>query len=200
MKPVETSLPQDVDLTSSEAIDAREPVRPLAAADQKRLRSIFDAHYDFVWRLLRRLGLDGATAEDGAQQVFMVAARRLSDIEAGRERAFVAGTAVRVAARLRIQRGRASGSELDGEESSDTPSPEDLVDQKKRRELLDAVLGEMEEELRTVLVLAEMEGYGKRELAEMLTIPEGTAASRLRRAREDFRERLSRRLARRRST
>ena len=40
----------------------------------------------------------------------------------------------------------------------------------------------MEDDLRTVFVLAEIEGQGKREIAEILGIPEGTAASRLRRA------------------
>ncbi len=53
----------------------------------------------------------------------------------------------------------------------------------------------MEEDLRTVLVLAELEGYGKAEISEVLSIPEGTAASRLRRAREDFEARLRRHAA-----
>ena len=209
MKPVESSLPQDASFgetvqglaAPSDSADEGDQdegptARPLAGADQKRLRAIFDAHYDFAWRLLRRLGLDGATADDGAQQVFMVAAKRLSDIDEGKERAFVAGTAVRIASRLRKERARRDGPPVTGREPSDKPSPEDRLDKKKQRELPDWPLAEMEDDLRVVLVLAEMDGYGKRELASLLGIPEGTAASRLRRAREDFQERLARRLAR----
>lgn len=177
--------------------------RPLDATDQKRLRAIFDAHYDFAWRFLRRLGLDHATAEDGAQQVFMVVSRRLHDIEQGRERAFIAGTAVRVASRLRkaLRQNDAPATEADaaGEEPAGDPTPEALVERKRQREILDAILGELEEDLRVVLVLAEVDGFGKREIAELLGIPEGTAASRLRRAREAFQEGLKRHLARRRS-
>jgi len=53
---------------------------------------------DFVFRSLRRAGLDVGTAEDGAQQVFLIAARKLDRIEAGKERAFLYATAVNVAA------------------------------------------------------------------------------------------------------
>ena len=41
-------------------------------------------------------------------------------------------------------------------------------------------------DLRTVFVLAELEEMEVRELAGVLEIPVGTAASRLRRAREEF--------------
>ena len=67
---------------------------------------MFEAHYDIVFRLLRRMGLDPARAEDGAQQVFLVAAKRLPDVTDGKERAFLTGTAVNVA--YRIPRGTLS--------------------------------------------------------------------------------------------
>jgi len=173
----------------------------LGAADKDRLRGMFAAHYDSVWRLLRRLGLDPASADDAAQQVFLVAARRLSDIDREKERSFLCGTATRVAAGLR-QKARRRGEEaLETDDAAEGPSSQptgadELVDRKRKRELLDRILGQMEEELRVVLVLAEMEDLGKREIADILAIPEGTAASRLRRAREDFQARLTRHLAR----
>lgn len=158
---------------------------------------MFEAHYDIVFRLLRRMGLDPARAEDGAQQVFLVAAKRLPDVADGKERAFLTGTAVNVAYRIRGERKHA---EMPSEPPPPSgPSTDELVDQKRRRELLDRLLDEMEEELRIVLVLAEIEGQGKREISEVLEIPEGTVASRLRRAREDFVARLKRHQAKRRS-
>jgi RNA polymerase sigma-70 factor, ECF subfamily len=49
----------------------------------------------------------------------------------------------------------------------------------------------LDPELRTVVVLAEMEGFTQRETAAMLEIPEGTVASRLFRARRALRAQLA---------
>jgi RNA polymerase sigma-70 factor (ECF subfamily) len=52
--------------------------------------------------------------------------------------------------------------------------------------LLDEVLDAMTMDLRTVFVLFELEELPTAEIARLLEIPVGTAASRLRRAREEF--------------
>jgi RNA polymerase sigma-70 factor (ECF subfamily) len=158
------------------------------------------AHFVYVWRLCRRLGLSESDADDAAQQVFIAAASRVSDIRAGRERAFLYGVAVNVVARSRHARARlreAGEIDLDALES-ELPSVEDLSDQRAARALLDRVLDTMSLELRAVFVLYEIEEQTVAEIAETLAIPQGTAASRLRRAREDFAARLARLEARRR--
>lgn len=157
--------------------------------EKERLKVMFEAHYELVWRVLRRSGLSPSAADDGAQQVFMVATKRLAAIEPGKERAFLCATALKVAPRLRSTREEPT-AELP--EATTGRTPEDTVELERRRRLLDAILAEMEEDLRAVLVLTEIEGLSKREVAEALDIPEGTAASRLRRAREDFQGRLQR--------
>jgi RNA polymerase sigma-70 factor (ECF subfamily) len=157
-------------------------------------------HFGYVWRLCRRLGLSESDADDAAQQVFITAARRSSDIRAGRERAFLYGVAVNVVAKSRHARARlreAGDVDLDALES-ELPSVEDLSDQRAARALLDHLLDAMSLELRAVFVLYEIEEQTVAEIAEMLAIPLGTAASRLRRAREDFAARLARLEARRR--
>ena len=160
---------------------------------RRRLADLFHAHYDVVYRILRRFGLDTVRAEDGAQQVFVIAARRLDQIIEDRARAFLTGTAVNDARRVRRERAlQAIGSEP----PANDPAVDELVDHKQRRELLDRILGEMEDDLRAVLVLAEIEGLAKREIADALDIPEGTVASRLRRAKEDLHARLRRHQAR----
>jgi RNA polymerase sigma-70 factor, ECF subfamily len=68
--------------------------------------------------------------------------------------------------------------------------PEQLLDQKRARELLDDVLETMTPDLRMVFVLYELEELSMIEIASALEIPQGTVASRLRRARADFRERV----------
>jgi RNA polymerase sigma-70 factor (ECF subfamily) len=156
-------------------------------AAQARLRSLVAEHFDFIWRSLRRLGLDADGADDGAQKVFMVAARRLSAIEEGSERSFLFGTAMRVASESRraVAR-RREVFELDAEAPDPTPRADELLDEQRARETLDEVLGAMPLDLRAVFVLFELEELTAPEIAVMLGLPVGTASSRLRRARDEF--------------
>jgi RNA polymerase sigma-70 factor (ECF subfamily) len=150
--------------------------------------------FRFVWRLLRRLGLPEGDADDAAQQVFLVASRRFGDLRAGSERSFLYTTALHVASKARrsVERRR---EDLDPEvepESEGTPSMEDLVDRRRARVLLDTLLDALPLDLRAVLVLHEIDELTTAEIAEVIGVPVGTAASRLRRAREVFAERVRR--------
>jgi RNA polymerase sigma-70 factor (ECF subfamily) len=153
-----------------------------------RVRVVVDEHYDFIWRTLRHLGLDDATAEDGAQQVMCVLARRIDDITPGVERRFLVSTAIRVAATLRRtakRRAESTDQEIDALVAS-TPSSEELLDERRAREVLQRVLEAIPIEARIVFVLYEIEELTTREIAATLGVPHGTAVSRLRRAREAF--------------
>ena len=153
------------------------------------LRSLFENHYASIWRLLRRLGVSAAQLDDAAQEVFWVAARRLPDIEPGREHPFLYGVALRIAANeSRRHRAMPPIAEIGQLPSmvDQGPSPEEEVAARQERELLDDVLGRMPSDLRTVLVLFELEGLEVRQIAEIEQIPVGTASSRLRRARDEF--------------
>jgi RNA polymerase sigma-70 factor, ECF subfamily len=147
-----------------------------------------EQHFDFIWRLIRRLGLKADEADDAAQEVFVVAMRRIEAVQAGSERSFLFGTAVRIAADRR--RARARGRELNDQDldlcAGTVALPDEQAEQQRARELLDVVLDGMEDEVRTVFVLYELEGMTTREIGETLAIPAGTAASRLRRGREEF--------------
>src|SRR5262249_1995398 len=74
---------------------------PPAAQHAARLRAIVAHHFDPVWRALKRLGVPEAGVDDAAQQVFIVASRRLAEIERGREREYLLGIALRVASDAR---------------------------------------------------------------------------------------------------
>ncbi len=67
-----------------------------------------------------------------------------------------------------------------------------MLGQKHARELLDRILDGMPVELRTVFILHEFEELAGPEIASMLDIPVGTAASRLRRARKLFQMHVNR--------
>ena len=166
----------------------------------QRVAGLVRDNYAFVWRLLRRLGLRAGDADDATQQVFMAASGRLSGIEPARERAFLYGVALNVGARARRSLGRRREEPLDtaGERAAPEPNAEQLLERRQARALLDQLLDEMPEDLRLVFVLFELEELSTPQIAELCEIPLGTAASRLRRAREDFEERVARIEARRR--
>lgn len=163
---------------------------PLAAAGEDRLRRIFDEEFDLVWRYLRRLGLGPADADDGAQQVFVIAARKLDCIMPGKERAFLCGTAYKVAADIRRKttRRREVADEAIGELAEPGLRPDDVAEQRRARALLDQALDALPAELRSVFVLFELEELTTPQIADALELPVGTVASRLRRARESFRD------------
>ncbi len=178
-----------VTLSAPELVPSTEVEVHAPREGEARLREIVDMYYPFLWRSLRRLGVDEASVDDAAQAVLLVVARRLDDIAYGAERSFVFQTAARVASDHRRARARAPRAEpLDAvlETASDGLRPDDLVDQRRRRALLDELLDELDEEHRTVFVLFELEELTVTQIAEVLGVPRGTAASRLRRAHELF--------------
>lgn len=147
-----------------------------------------------VWRSLRRLGVSEFDADDASQQVFIVAHRRLADIVPENEQSFLLQTALRVAADFR--RSRRRRHEDPGEDLptlvDGAASPEELADRRRARVLLDRVLEALPLDLRQVFVLFDLEELTTTEVAAVLDLPKGTVASRLRRAREAFRENVSR--------
>ncbi len=154
-----------------------------------RLRALFEAHFDFVWRSLRRLGLDDAAADDAAQRVWIVAAQKLERIGVGDERSFLFGVVLRVASEAR--RAQERRRDVQDEASllaAEAPGadPGELLDARRARALLDRALAALPLELGAVLVLHELEELSSPEIARVLGIPLGTVASRLRRARERF--------------
>ena len=163
---------------------------PLAERrDHARVAQLLQAHFRDVWRVVRRFGVPENSADDAAQEVFIIASRRLSDITPGSERPFLLATAVRVAANLR----RSLGTRRECAEDEQTtegvdprPSAEALLDQKRLRQMLDRVLDGLSDDLRVSFVLYELEGLSSPEIATLLGIPLGTVASRLRRGREAF--------------
>ena len=73
--------------------------------------------------------------------------------------------------------------------------PDERVELERAAALLDDLLAHLPDELRRVLVLAEVEEATVPAIAELEAIPVGTAASRLRRARAAF-DKLLERVAR----
>lgn len=177
------------------------PVRFLAPplGTEQRITDLMREHFDFVWRSLRRLGLNASDADDGAQEVFLVASRKLSAISEGSERSFLFGAALKVASTRRRtlrRRPELADAEVEDRDEQSAPGPERLTELSRARELLQAVLDEMELDLKAAFVLYELEEQSVPQIAETLGVPVGTVASRLRAARAAFQAAVKRLQAR----
>jgi RNA polymerase sigma-70 factor (ECF subfamily) len=157
-------------------------------ADQARLAEALAQHFSLVWRSLRRFGVEEHAVDDAAQHVFLTLAERLPEVEPERERAFLMGLCLRIAANTRRRRARSPETPSDELElhAIQAPNPEQLLQSKQRRAALDRALAALPLDQRSVFVLFELEGFSLPEIAELLQIPLGTATSRLRRARQRF--------------
>jgi RNA polymerase sigma-70 factor (ECF subfamily) len=143
----------------------------------------------FVARALRRAGAPRSDLDDAIQRTFIVLSRRLDGTPVKTERQFLRGVAQNVAFNLRrtqARRREVPGDPPEGVEALGTP--EHLVDRKRMRELVDRVLDDMDPPLRAVLTLHVLNEMNLTEISALLAIPRGTAASRLRRARLQFRD------------
>jgi len=162
----------------------------------EHLRALVRAHYSNIWRFLRRLGFDEHLADDAAQDLFLVAVRRIGGIRPESERAFLYATALRIATALKRKHAREVPVDpLDAHSAiveTAAATLDERLDEERARELLYRLLSELDERFRVVFVMYELEELTMPEIADALEIPLGTATSRLRTAREDFRARLAR--------
>ncbi len=166
-----------------------------ARRGQARLVSLMEAHFDFVWRSLRRLGLSDPDADDGAQEVFLVASRKLAQIVLGSERQFLFATAVRIASTRRrsLKRRREEPlTTVEEQEERSAPGPDRLTEMSRARQDLQEILDGMSFEQRSAFISFELEEMTVPEIASALGVPPGTVSSRLRAAREHFQTAIQR--------
>lgn len=159
---------------------------------QGRLTEMFETHHEAVWRLLCRRGIDGDLAADLVQQAYLIATQRLDDIRPGCERAFLLETAIRLSRATNRKLHRLHAQEDMDLHPGSGMRADEALDQKRALDIMDRVLATLTPDLLEVFLLFEMEHISMRDIAGMLDIPPGTVASRLRRAREAFREEAAR--------
>jgi RNA polymerase sigma-70 factor (ECF subfamily) len=180
-------------LSDGSATELRATVPFEASTDQVRLSRLVSEHFAFVWRSVRHLGVCDGDADDAAQHVFLIASRRIGAIAPGSERAFLFGTALRVASHARrATKRRRETSEPPATWADPAPGPDEALDTARARALVHEILGTLPDDLRDVFVPFEIEGLTMTEIAAALELPQGTVASRLRRARDEFRARVKR--------
>lgn len=156
-------------------------------------RAMYDAHVDFVWRNLRRLGVYETDVDDKTQEVFVIAHRRFADFEERGHgpRAWLFQIVLRVASDARRHKRRhpvdPDGGVAQDQESISPPQAE-AIDRREQLEVLDRALAQIEVGRRAVLLLHEVEEMTAPEIAEVMGIPLNTVYSRLRVARAELEE------------
>lgn len=161
-------------------------------AERLSLRTIYEDHWRFVWRCVRKMGIPEARVEDVVQDVFIVVGRQLDTFE-GRSsiRTWLYGIAFRVS--QEDHRRRAKEARPAEPANLGQAGPDDYAERVQAAQMLHALLGELPDEQRIVFVLSELEGQSPREVAASTGVGINTVYSRLRRAREHL-ERATERL------
>jgi RNA polymerase sigma-70 factor, ECF subfamily len=159
---------------------------------------MYAEHVAMVWSGLRRLGVPEYGIEDAVQDVFLVAHRRLADFQ-GRSsiKTWLYGIVLRVAKDYRRSQARHAQrverlSEVlaTGPDSAQTPVKE--AERREANRALHAILAELDEDHREVLVMVELEDFSVKDAAAVLNLHVRACQRRLRAAHEAFEKKLAR--------
>ena len=173
---------------------------PSPADVQASFRSLYDAHFAFVWRTLLHFGVPSAVAEDAAQEVFVILHRRLSDYDGATQlRSWLWGMCRRVAQTQHRRHTRDDRRAQVAGSPSPALAPDDALERSRAVSFIQEFLAGLPEELRDVFVMMEIEAMSASEVADALEVKLNTVYSRLRLCRvhlERARQRMRAREAR----
>ena len=165
----------------------------LTHQDEAAFEALVRRHGPMVLAVCRRLLHNPDDAEDAFQATFLVLVRKAASI---RPSEMVGNWLYGVAYRTALEAKRAIGKRRAKEKRvSEMPRADTANDDiwTELRPLLDQELERLPDKYRAVLILCDLEGKTRKEVAHQLNWPEGTVASRLARAREMLARRLTRR-------
>jgi RNA polymerase sigma factor (sigma-70 family) len=159
--------------------------------DEAAFAALVKRHGAMVWGVCRRL-LTHHDAEDAFQATFLVLFRKAASI---RPREMVANWLYGVARQTALQ-ARRTAARRRARERQVVEMPETAVEEPDRwhdlQPLLDEELSRLPDRYRGLIVLCDLEGKTRKEVARQLGCPEGTVAGRLARARALLAKRLAR--------
>jgi RNA polymerase sigma factor (sigma-70 family) len=167
--------------------------RFLSCRDEAAFEALVRRHGPMVLGVCRRILSNGHDAEDAFQAAFLVLVRKAGSVQP-RELVgnWLYGVAYRTAleARSVLARRRKLEKQVSAMPELSRPESECAPD---LRPLLDEELSRLPDKYRTPVVLCDLDGRSRKEVARALRIPEGTLSSRLATARRLLAQRLSRR-------
>jgi RNA polymerase sigma factor (sigma-70 family) len=158
--------------------------------DEDAFAALVRRHSPMVWGVCRRL-LDHQDAEDATQAAFLVLVHKAASVV---PREMVANWLYGVAHQIALQ-ARRTAARRNTRERQVTEMPEPAVVQQHLwhdlRPLLDQELSRLPVKYRILIVLCDLEGKTRKEVARQFGLPEGTVAGRLARARTMLAKRLA---------
>jgi RNA polymerase sigma factor (sigma-70 family) len=159
--------------------------------DEAAFAALVRRHAPMVWGVCRRL-LSHHDAEDAFQATFLVLAKKAAGVV---PREMVANWLYGVAHQTALLARRTAARKA-ARERQVTQMPDPAAEQPDQwsdlRPLLDQELSRLPDKYRAVVVLCDLEGKTRKDVARMLGCPEGTVAGRLARARAMLAKRLAR--------
>jgi RNA polymerase sigma factor (sigma-70 family) len=179
------------------SLDALMLERFLRQGDETAFAQLMAWHGPMVFAVCRRVLRHTQDAEDACQATFLVLARKASAIGRGESiGGWLHTVAFRLSLRLRrrlvrrtqTQRQQELNDVRDGEPGYDPP---EQAAARELRQWLDAELLQIPEKYRTAFILCHLEGKTSEEAAAHLGCPRGTVQSRVGRARQRLRARLT---------
>ena len=172
------------------------PAAPLSSRPLDAL-AVHDAHADFVWCSLQRLGVRPADLDDVFQEAFVVIHKRLHTFDGSSKlTTWLYGVCVRVAAAHRrrawFRRETPTADLPDAGEAPSSDRPDAVYAAHQARATLARVLDAMDLEKRAVFVMFEIDELSSEAIAAILGVPVGTVWSRHTAARKQFQAKLAR--------
>lgn len=178
-----------------------EPLAPQVAAVTYDFAAVYDEMFPFVWRTLRRLGVEAQAQDDACQEVFVIVHRKLSEFRGESSlKTWVFGVTSNVVNTYRRTRrrkdpmDRVNESPINPEDLSAplAGNPHEVVARNQMARVAEELVNSLDEEKRVMLILADLEGIPVTEIAELHHMNVNTAYARLRAARKEFSEAVHR--------
>ncbi|WP_058051296.1 RNA polymerase sigma factor RpoE [Janthinobacterium sp. Ant5-2-1] len=177
-------------------------VERVQAGDKRAFDVLVSKYQRRLMRLVSRLVHDPAEAEDVVQETFIKAYRALRHFRG--DAAFYTWLyriGINTAKNYLVMQGRraSTSSDTDAEQAEsfddgnklrDNNTPESVLASKQIAATVNAAMDVLPIELRTAIVLREIEGLSYEEISEIMACPIGTVRSRIFRAREVIAEKL----------
>jgi RNA polymerase sigma factor (sigma-70 family) len=180
-------------LAVADAPDEQLLRRFLAERDQAAFTALVNRHGRMVLGVCRRVLQDGHDAEDAFQATFLVLARKARSVsKPAMLFNWLYSVAQRTALEAKTRRARRRVVEREAVRDAADGPPDDLL-WAEIRQVLDEEIGKLPTKYRLPFVLCHLEGKTNEEAAKALRCPTGTVQSRLSRAKERLRLRLTRR-------
>jgi RNA polymerase sigma factor (sigma-70 family) len=160
--------------------------------DGDAFAALLNRHSPMVMGVCRRILGNQQDAEDVFQATFLILARKADSVRAqGALAAWLYRVAYRTAVEARARIARRQAKEQQVNELPD-PAAEPEERQRELLALLDKEIDRLPDKYRVPVVLCELEGRSRKEVARLLSVPEGTLSWRLAQAKKRLAKKLSR--------